>query len=244
MNLKKGYLFLFLLTVSAVAASGQNRTFKWSAEICDFQGVYKASKYTEAQLRDTVKLISPGNFAFSAGATVFHPDNIPSLSVRQIDEEYRRLLKELQGLNIVKTAYFEELRRQKIAELEQVYELSRASALAYADAEVLRNVNWSGQCRERFAEPVIDGGDRLLAAWKVVNEDLRSKNSEPERLRREFEERNRSPQRMKFAMVEVLTFGWWNCVNEKIDYAGQDGKPAREFQKLFIRKPKAKCDEP
>jgi hypothetical protein len=55
-----------------------------------------------------------------------------------------------------------------------------------------------------------------------------------------------SPDRLKFARVEVMSFGWWNCANEFIKYDQGDNGPAREreFRKLFMRVRNLGCDEP
>ena len=55
-----------------------------------------------------------------------------------------------------------------------------------------------------------------------------------------------SPDRLKFALVETMSFGWWNCANEFIKYDTGDNSQAREreFRKLFIRVRDLGCDEP
>lgn len=63
-------------------------------------------------------------------------------------------------------------------------------------------------------------------------------------MQRIFEEQYASPDRMKFALVEVMTFGWWNCANKAIKYVDYDGSQEREFRKLFIRVKTISCDEP
>jgi hypothetical protein len=102
----------------------------------------------------------------------------------------------------------------------------------------------SGSCEKAYAEPLRTGGEPLLVAWRKVNEDSRARNADPDRLRRIFDEQNASPDRLKFARVEVMMFGWWNCANALIPYVEQDGTPEREFRKLFVRVRTIRCDEP
>jgi hypothetical protein len=228
--------FLTIFTFTMVAdVSGQTRTFRWSEVICEYQGTYNSKKYTAKQLSDTVKLMEPGSFAILAWATVFHPRDLSNLSLEKLDEDYRDQKAAINALNIVNIPFFQRLREQKLEEMRQVYELSRVTIAAHSEPPILRTYNGADTCKTKYAEPLIAGGDALLRTWLEVNEDSRSKNSDPDRLRREFELQMASPDKMKFALVEVMGFGWWNCVNETVFRVESDGTAEREFKKLFTR---------
>jgi len=237
---------IVLLLSLAVVVSGQTRTFKWDEEVCSYRGTYSAKKYTAAQLRDTLRLTGPYGISLTAYPTVFNYDEIAKLSIPKLEADYRSKLAELKGLDIVKLPYWEDQRQKKMHELDRAYEASRITILAYSDpAEAFKNeFPGAGQCYAKYARPVTQGGENLIAAWRQVNEDSRAKNGDPERLRRLFEEQNASPDRMKYALVEVMNFGWWNCANNSIEYVEYDGSQQREFKKLFTRVKKISCDEP
>ena len=38
---------------------------------------------------------------------------------------------------------------------------------------------------------------------------------------------------MRYAQLEVMAFGWWNCANEKIDYADDAEKQQKELEKAL-----------
>ena len=84
----------------------------------------------------------------------------------------------------------------------------------------------------------------MRCAWREVNEESRTKNADPERLKRIFESQMRSPDRMRYALLEVMTFGWSNCANELIEYVVHDETPPEEYKKLFTKVRTIKCDEP
>jgi hypothetical protein len=234
-------LFMFLPT-----ANGQVRTFRWNTELCRFSGTYDSKKFSQAQLENTVRLMRPGEFGLDPKATVWNFNEIADLDPAALDRKYEMAISELKQLKIVSSAFWESVRRNKTREIEQVYRLSRATMLGYKDPAKLRDYGGAESCKAKFAEPLIAGGDRLLAAWRVVSDDSRKRNSDPERLRRIFDEQMASPDRLKFALIEVMSFGWWNCANEFIEYDGGDNSPAREreFRKLFIRVRNLGCDEP
>lgn len=236
--------FGLALTIFAFSGNAQTRTFKWSDELCDYSGTYNSRKYTEAQLRNTVRLWMPGGFSLETSATVFKPEDLPTLNLAALDAEYKAKSGELANLDIVKTPYWEALRKAKLAEMKQVYELSRLTIQGHRNPKVLNELVGSNECKKKYAAPLIAGGDALLTAWRTLNEQHRKINADPERLRRIFDRQYSSPDRMKYALVEVMTFGWWNCANQAIKYVEYDGSQEREYKKLFIRVKTVRCDEP
>ena len=234
-----------ILLLFPVLSGAQVKTFRWGTEACEFSGTYDSRKYSQTQLENTVRLMRP-EFGLHHNATVWKFEEIDGLDIAALDRAYEKAVSELKLLKIVASPFWENIRQKKIREIEQVYRLSRATMLGYADPAKLREYAGAPSCKTRFAEPLIAGGDRLLAAWRVVSEDSRKKNADPGRLRRIFDEQMASPDRLKFALVEVMTFGWWNCANEFIEYDGGANSPAREreFRKLFIRVRNLGCSEP
>ena len=238
-------IFAIILLLPIVTL-GQTASFRWDTELCRFSGTYDSRKYSKEQLQNTVRLMRPGEFGLDHNATVWKFEEIAGLDVRALDQKYEKAISELKSMKIVPSPYWEIVRQSKIREIEQVYKLARATMLGYTKPQVLTEYEAAASCKTKFAEPLVAGGDRLLAAWRVVNEDSRRKNADPERLRREFEQQMASPDRLKFALVETMSFGWWNCANEFIQYDQGDNGPARErvFRKLFIRVRNLGCDEP
>lgn len=234
--------FALLLTLPAAA---QTRKHRWTSGLCDFVGTYDSRRFTARQIRDTVRLALPGEFELNkTNVTVFRFEDIESLDVAALDAEYRVLRAEVAALQIVNVPFWRKLRREKLAEIDRVYQLSRASILSYKQPERLRDVTFAGSCVAEFAEPLIDGGDALLAAWLRVNLDSRARNSDPERLRREYETQSASPNRMRHARVEVTTFGWWNCANEFARPDGREPETTEANVRKLFRSVSTECDEP
>ena len=223
---------------------GQQKTFKWADELCRYQGTYNSKKYTAKQLANTAKLFDHGSFSFQPTATVFTPVDLGRFDLAAVDAEYQKVTAELTELEIVNTPFWQELRKQKLAEIKQVYELSRLTILGHTDPKVLNQLEGSQSCKTKYAAPLIAGGDSLLKAWKTLNEESRKQNGNPNEVKRKFESEMASKDRLKFALVEVMTFGWWNCANNSIKYVNYDGTQEREFRKLFVRVKKIECEEP
>lgn len=237
-------LLAIFLILSSSAAFAQAKKFRWGNETCLFESVYDAKKYTAAQLNDTRKLFHLDFFPNTIDPTPTKFQDIKKLRVETLDAEYKTRTDALNRLNIVKTAYWEALRQEQLKELAQVYQLSRASILGYENPARLKDVKFAGVCVTKYAEPLERGGDELLAAWQTVNEETRVNNGDPNRIKRIFDEQSASPEKFQYAQMEVMAFGWWNCVNSLIDRENNSDQAVKEFKKMFSKTKTIECDEP
>lgn len=246
-TMKQSYFLLVAIAIVALfsaSVSAQLKNFTWEEELCSYRGLYDPKKYTEAELRNTLKLINRNDFNLIEHSTsVFGLSDIARINVAAFDAKYRDMAQRLRELRIVRTPYFQGLRAAKLKELEHYWQMSRTSMIAFSDPSAINDFKLSPSCNQRFAGPLMKGGDDLMAAWLSVNMDNRSKNSDPERLRREFERQKASSDADTYARIEVITFGWYNCANQDIEYVGNDGSAGEEFQKLLTRV-RGQCDEP
>lgn len=238
-------LTLSLILFASLTVTAQMKTFTWQDELCTYRGTYDAKTVTLARLKNTLKLTTGDAYNLHQFNTVaWQYSEIAKLDVAAFDALYKRQSAELKALDIVRTQYFDDLRAAKLREMDFVYRLNRTTMLAYKDPKALLGYSEAPLCTTKFANPLIAGGDELLNAWRMVNEDSRKNNSDPERLRRSYEQQLKSPDKMNFALIEVMNFGWSNCANALIPYVEYDGTPEKEFKKLFKSVKKVRCDEP
>lgn len=235
---------LFFLLLCAAPAFAQIRTFKWMDEFCDYSATYNAGKYSTAQIKNTYRLADIASFSLQTSANVFTPGELGTLDVVKLDKEYSALSRELKNLDIADGPYWESLRAAKLEEMKQVYQLERVTILGHTNPKLLYEFPGSDVCKTKYAGPLIAGGDTMLKAWRTLNEASRKNNGDPEGVKRRFESEYASPDRDKYALVEIMNFGWWNCANESVKYVEQDGTQQKEFKKLFIRVRKLSCNEP
>jgi hypothetical protein len=240
-----GLCFMF---VSVDAQNrGQTRTFEWTDIMCGYKGTYDSRKYSEVQLRNTWRLIDHDGPSLEGMATVWQYDEIAGLDVAALDRSYNGVRSEIENLNIVKTPYWQNVRKKKLEALEQDYRLRRTTMLAYTKPAVLMEYPAAEACKLKYAGPIAKGGDALLGLWREVNLESQVNNADPARLQRIFDEQRRSPDRLKFALVETMAFGWWNCANDVLRdgpaFNPEDSEHAEEFKKLFTRLTED-CEEP
>jgi len=247
MRSRWGFYVWVVLLVAALSlqAFPQAKVFKWETELCMMTGTYDPAKYTEAQLRNTLMLFGPGQIGLGVGLQVWEFADIAKIDLAAWDKEYEQKSKKLRAMDIVKVPYFESLRRDLLKELEQVHRLTRTTAIAYTRPEVINDYPRAEACKAKYAAPLIAGGEDLVKVWREVNLASQKRNADPKSLQNRFDRENASPDRLKFALVETMNFGWWNCANDTIERAerAHDGTTEKEFRKLF-RRVKEMCDEP
>lgn len=245
-------LFTRILVISGIfilfgaTTFAQVKKFRWSTELCEFEGTYNTKNYTEQKLKNTLRLFSGygSEFRLETKDLVWKFEDIDAIDVAALDREYEQKSAELKNLDIVNLPYWENLRKKILTEMEQTYNLKRVSMLAYKNPTILKEYKSADKCVQIYADPLINGGGELLDVWLKVNQKTREKNGDPERIRRNFEAQYNSPDKFKYAQIEVMLFGWWNCANESIEYVQQDDTSEKEFKKLFTRTRTIYCDEP
>lgn len=234
-------IFTLLLTV---CVSAQMKKLRWSEEMCDFEGTYNSKKYSAAEIKNVIRL-KGSEFNFnSSGSTVWRFDEIAGLDLAKIEREYKEKSEALRSLKIVNDKYWESVRQQKLREIEQYYLLSKATMLSYTDPPRLNDYPFAESCKTKYAAPLIEGGDSILRIWEVVNMEIRKNNSDPNRIRNEFEQQRRSPDALKYGLVEVTAFGWWNCANALIDQGDDYTVKDKNLRRLFTRFRTVRCEEP
>lgn len=244
LNMKKISAVLVFLILTSTAFA-QSRTFKWAADMCEFTLTYDSKKYSEIELRNTARLFEYGQFNLTYHPMVFKYEDIAKLDVAALDKEYAAKSAKLKSLKIVKSPFWETVRQRKIKEMDQAYRFRRIQTLAYDDPKVLREYTAAPSCNLKYAEALISSGESLFKVWLDVNLEGRARNCCPNEVKAKFEQQLASPDREKFAMVEVMAFGWGNCANALIEYdeRGNDGTYLKEYKKLFVRV-RESCEEP
>lgn len=238
---------LLALLLFAISAHAQPKAYRWSSGHCDHLATYDSKKYTEAQLRDTWELTDDYTMtSLKNFPHVWKWEDIENLDVVALDAEYKVKTEKLKTLNVVAVPYFQNAKTARLKELDQVYALGRAKLLAFRTPEVLRDYPAAASCKLKFVEPLIAKDESLFKVWLDVSMASRERNSDPDRLKRRFEEQMASPDKIKFAIIEVMGFGLGNCANALIerDEGGSDGSHEREFRKLFRRVRDVNCSEP
>lgn len=203
-------LLLASLILCQATVFAQTKKLRWTNEFCNFEGTYDAKKHTAVQLRETLKLLWLGYFPNSIDPAPDKYTDIKKLNIDVLDKEYNARTEAIKRLNIIKTKYWEALRQRHLKELNQVYQLSKATILGYTNPLRMKEIDFVDACIDRYVDPLTSGGDSLLDVWREVNEESRRHNGAPEHIKSIFDDQYNSPEKFQYAQVEVMRFGWWN----------------------------------
>ena len=130
-----------------------------------------------------------------------------------------------------------------LAELEGSYQLRKITIEAYKDPQVLLNNQFTNYCKQYAEALSSNDSTKRLSTWKKLAEEQKEKNGNPEFFMKNFQEKFNSANKLVYAKIELMAFGWWNCANHQIPHIDRDGGMEEEFNKLFTNI-KSACDEP
>lgn len=220
-------------------------TFKWETELCENESTFNAGLYTNEELTGTYKLWRmTGGVLLEVNDAAFKPDQIAGLtSLKELDAEYRKKKKELLDLKVVNESYWIEIKKQLLKAMKDEYDLSRIAIQAYTNPDILKGNRFSKVCPDLITALTSNDTSLLMTSWKTQVEEQCKNNGSPEYLMKRFEEESNGPDRLTYARVELITFGWINRVNESITHVANDEKINDKFYNLFL-KTHSECAEP
>ncbi len=178
---------------------------------------------------------------------VFKPSYIQKLNIDTLDCEYKNKHKALRKISLPKTKFWKEYRKRQLIEQKQLYKLSRIAYQSYIDTKFLKQFKSKDSCAIKHSTALILGGDILLNNWYNLRLEMASRNCCPEKVMSDYNRQLLSDDKFQYAKIDVLTFGWWNCANNSIEYTSNyfDYETIeKEINTLFLNTKTINCDEP
>ena len=231
----------FLLEIKDISTlAPKPEKFSWFFGMCNYTGTYDANKYTEEQLKNTLDYLIHGKGTLKL-FSIFTPDDLKRIKERDIEQEYNKILKELKSIEFVNTRYFNEIKQKQIKHVERMKTLSLLEIKSYSDPKVLLNDPYTKEHCTEYTNALIAGGDALLDMRKKMAEE--SRDSGNNAAWPKYIEESESSNKLELARIYVSTFGWWNCVNNGIEYLDEYELHESGFLSLFNDITK-ECEEP
>lgn len=221
------------------------QTFTWEDDVCENIGSFPAGAYTQRQLRDTYQLIT--GFQLATRVVPFqlrqYNDAFFQQAARHLTREHDSLAARLHGLQVVPTPYWQKIKRLRELELAEEYALSHATLEGYFQPASWLSNAYYAQCAEYATALASTDSAVVIRAWRKLIDAQKATNGNPERLEAAFNAQLASPKRMRYAKVDLMTFGWSNCANAQRKYNDLAGTYplTNEFAKLFTHVEQANC---
>lgn len=232
-------LLAIAIILVTTAASCSKSTFIYDEGMCSYTGKYSPKKITQNEIQNTLdQLIRPSYI--EAKSTAWELEDVAKLDLEALKAECTTRLSELQTLSFPDTENIVRLKESRIQELNETCEAKILTIIAYESPDTLMSFETEDEQINLFRTGLINGGDDLITAWREVVRIQKSRNGYPERIQAEFEEQFKSPEKMEYARLTVMMFGWWNHVNHLI-YHTPEEYVIGQFESLFS-KIEADCD--
>lgn len=232
-----------LLASMAVTTIAQAQTYKWQDDFCSMKGDFDSKKYTAKQIKNSHLVLE--SLTRSNLESFFPPmdiDALDKLSMKDLDkltEEYIKVKNNIERLDVVPDAkgYKQEL----VKSIDGEYKQNKLTILGYLNpSEALKQ---SPQMCKTYIEPLLKNETAVQNRWKQIVEERAVSNSYA--MSRYQDEKASNPA--KYAKIDLVTFGFGNCVNEQVYHADSEVvfKNQQKLNKtLFGKSFKQVCDEP
>ena len=232
-----------LLASMAVVNSAQAEVYKWQDELCDIQGNFDHKKYSAKQIKNShfvlEGLTSANLNSFFPPMNIEDLDKVSNKDLERLTKEYKQVKNSVERLDVVPEAKV--YKQQLLQSIEGEYKKDRLNILAYVDP--IQAMKQSPLMCKQYLEPFFKDESAVQNKWQQMVEKRALSNSYA--MSRYQEEKASNPA--KYAKIDLVTFGFGNCVNEQVYHADSEVvfKNQQKLNKaLFGRSFKQMCDEP
>lgn len=221
------------------------QTFTWQDEACTSTGSYKTGTYTSQQLRDTYQLVN--GFLITTTVAPFYlkhyNDAFFRHAAKHLAREHDSLASVLHGLDVVPTPFWRKIKRLREAELAESYALDQAALDGYFQPASWLSNRYYAHCSDYATALASTDTAVVIKAWRKLVDAEKINNGIPEELAAAFTAEVASPERLRYAKVALMTFGWSNCANAQRKYPDLSDQYSlyANFTKLFTRIRQSDC---
>ncbi|MBO2007633.1 hypothetical protein [Hymenobacter negativus] len=217
------------------------RTYTWQSTMCLYTGRYSTRRYTEEQLNNARQFVY-GSAGLETDATVFQPENISKLSLDSLTVEYTKKKALYRGMQLPPQSIWQKLQKSALQELEDEYQAKKLTIQAHTHPEILLTAPYPEACKQGIRGLITHNDSLMLADWQRLAEMQRKQNGSPEGYMKRFNAEYQREDRLLYAKVDLLTFTWWNCINNSIHRVEITEKETQQFMQLFTSV-KEDCEE-
>lgn len=219
--------FLLLLTPLTHA----QEVFEWYEGSCLSSAQINPEKATYLQVQNAHYTLVQAS-ELSQPFLAYQPKDTAYLKVKSIRFECSNFLSELEGMEYPKGEYWTTIKKLRLENLREQCLLREKAVAALNEPKALKGTPYCKEC-SRYVTALEKGGKTLLSVWKEIHEQEVAGALDPDPINNAFEQHWNAPNQEFWARIEVLRYGWWNCIleNEK-PWFNQD-QYNREFKTLM-----------
>jgi hypothetical protein len=224
-------ILLAITFLSSVSSHAQEFNFDWYEGSCLFNAKIDSTKANYQQVQNAhYTLIQASDL--SQPFLAYAPKDTAYLKVKNIQFECGNFLKELDQMEYPKGEYWTNIKKMRLANLKEQCLLREKAVIAFNQPKALKGTPYCKECSQ-YVSALDKGGKTLLSLWKEMHEKEVAEALDPAPIIQSFEQRWNSPDQELWAKIEVLRYGWWNCVLENQKVWFDEKQYHLEFKKLM-----------
>lgn len=211
----KKFTVAALLAAIAVTTSAQAEVYQWQDELCDIKGNFDNKKYSAKQIENSHFMLNNLNTVqLNSFSSPIYPRDIDQVSksdITNLDQEYQAHKRKVEQLEVVPQA--QPYKRELLKSIEGEYIHDKLTILAYLDP--IQAIRLSPPMCKQYLAPFFRDETAVQIKWKQLVEKRALSNSSA--IASYQEQKARDPA--NYAKINLLTYGFGNCVNDQIYHA-------------------------
>jgi hypothetical protein len=219
--------------------------FKWETELCSHEGKYDPEKYSEQQLQNTFDLWFTYNaLQLNTRDYEIYVEDFKSFDaaaqLEKLEQEYSSKKHTYNKMILLPGAYWEDLRKSRLRELEEEFELKKITLKAHLNPSALLKNRFTKNCL-RYAE-ALSSADTIAMFNEWIELEKEMGNTNPTQSEK-FKKIINSPDRLIHARMTLMVYGWHNCANKQVYRDNSKVNYSELFSQAF-ESVNEECDEP
>lgn len=218
-----------LLSISSVTYAQE--VFEWFEGYCLSRAQIDPAKATYMQVQNAHYTLVQAS-ELSQPFLAYQPKDTVYLKVKGIRFECSNFLSELEEMEYPKGEYWDNLKKARLENLQEQCLLREKAVIALNEPKALKGSPYCKEC-SKYVTALEKGGKTLLGVWKEIHEKEVEGALDPESINKAFEQHWNAPNQELWARIEVLRYGWWNCIVENQKVWFNEDQYNLEFKKLM-----------
>lgn len=222
---------IHLIFISSCFSSYAQETFDWYEGKCLFTGKIDTTKASYGEVTNAYYvLINPNEM--NSPYLAYNPKDTVYLNVSAIEKESKSYVDEINAMIFPKSAYWQNLREQKLNEIKALADLRKMTVIALKNPKILKKSTYYKSSKD-VCNALISGGDELLNAWKELQAQQYAEAYDQEAVKNAFQVMWDSPNRELYARMELLRYVFYNQALQQINFVDINTAVLLNFKNLM-----------
>lgn len=227
----KNLVVIVFFLASFSPLSKAQEVFEWYEGSCLSTAIIDSSKANYQQVQNAHYTLIQAS-ELSQPFLAYQPKDTTYLKIKSIRFECHNFVTELEQMEYPKGDYWANLKKMRLENIREQCLLREKAVIALNQPKALKGTPYCKAC-SYYVNALEKGGKTLLNAWKELHDKEVAGALDPEPINKAFEQHWNAPDKELWARIEVLRYGWWNCVLENQTAWFDENQYHREFKKLM-----------